>query len=119
MRKHPIVYFVNGHSQNGLVKSSDLRQHMGKVIRLAGILAAVRDTESTKGEVMRFLTLEDDHGIFGATLFPSTYRRLRRKLIGLGPYIITGKVEETYSSLTISTFSVTVNGGGKARHAAK
>jgi hypothetical protein len=40
---------------------------MGKVIRLAGILAAVRDTESTKGEVMRFLTLEDDHGIFGAT----------------------------------------------------
>lgn len=101
VRKRPIVYLMNGYSRNRFVRSSELRQHVGKVVRLAGILAAVRDTETSKGELMRFLTLEDEDGIFEVTLFPSAYRYLYRRVAGIGPYFITGKVEDQYGSLTI------------------
>jgi DNA-directed DNA polymerase III PolC len=105
-RKHPIRYFMNGYSRNGPLRSSDLRQHIGNVVRLAGILAAVRDAETSKGEVMRFLTLEDESGLFEVTLFPDTYRRERGRIAGLGPYLVTGKVEDQYDSLTITAESL-------------
>jgi len=106
VRKHPIGYFMNGYSLNGFVRSSELRQHIGEVVRLVGILAAVRDTETSKGEVMRFLTLEDESGLFEVTLFPDTYRRIRRKLDGLGPHFVIGKVEDQYSALTVSASNI-------------
>ena len=44
--------------------------------RIAGIIATSRIAMTAKEEPMGFVTLEDEHGLFGAALFPQVFREL-------------------------------------------
>jgi len=55
---------------------------------------------------MEFLTLDDEDGIFEVTVFPNAYRRLRGKVSGLDPYIVTGRAEDQYGARTVSVLEV-------------
>ena len=55
---------------------------------------------------MMFLTLDDEYGLFEVTLFPSLCRRLVRSFLRYGPYVVTGKVEDQYDSLSITAETV-------------
>jgi DNA polymerase III alpha subunit len=105
-RKHPLAYLGNGFSRKGLVRSRDISSHIGGTVRLAGVLAATRITRTGKGGLMEFLTLDDGHGIFEVTIFPDAYRRLRGRINGLGPYLVTGKIEDQYSAFTVKASDI-------------
>ena len=53
-----------------------------------------------------FLTMDDEWGLFEVTLFPNLVRRVRRGFSHYGPYVVTGKVENQYDSLSIIAESV-------------
>ena len=55
---------------------------------------------------MEFLTLDDEDGVFEVTVFPNAYRRLRGRISGLGPYIVTGRVEDQYGARTVSASEI-------------
>jgi error-prone DNA polymerase len=55
---------------------------------------------------MEFLTLEDEHGLFEAVLFPQVFRRCRSLIGTLGPYEVAGKVEERYGAVAITAESI-------------
>jgi DNA polymerase III alpha subunit len=78
----------------------------GKRIRLLGIMATSRLTETAKSEPMEFLTMEDEHGLFEVVLFPQVFRRCRQFIGTLGPYEVVGKVESRYDSAAITAESI-------------
>ena len=55
---------------------------------------------------MQFLTLEDERGVFEVTLFPKFYQRIRRLLTDAGPYVVEGKVESQYDSISVTAHRV-------------
>jgi len=104
---HPMALFRSYLEERGFIRSDRVGQKIGKHIRVAGILSATRVTE-TKGEAgdMEFLTLEDESGLVEVTLFPRVYKRFRHIIEDLGPYLIRGKVENQYGSLSVNAVDI-------------
>ncbi|MDH4183589.1 MAG: hypothetical protein OEV92_05160 [Nitrospinota bacterium] len=75
----------------------------GARIRMLGWLVTAKRHRTKKGEFMKFLTLEDETGIYEAVLFPGAYRRCGQALRGGGPFVITGRVEDDggYRTVTV------------------
>jgi len=69
---------------------------------MIGILDTTRGTLTKNDELMQFLTLEDETGVFEVTLFPKLYRKVRRRLTDGGPYLVEGKVDEQYDSISVT-----------------
>src|SRR5262249_48027876 len=73
---------------------------IGQPIRLAGLVATGRHTETKNGEEMQFVTLEDEWGLVDVTLFPRLCPPVPH--LGVGPYIVEGEVDEQYGVLTVT-----------------
>jgi len=86
---------VDADSRN-IEKRSSMR------IRIAGFLEARRTATTRRGESIMFLTLEDEYGLFEVTLMPGVARRGGGDFLRYGPYVVTGRVEDQYDSLSIT-----------------
>jgi len=75
---------------------------------VAGLRIAQRRTPTRNGDVMAFLTLEDEWGVMEVTLFPDVFRRERHKLHGAGPFLVIGTLEEQYGARTLNGRTVEV-----------
>jgi DNA polymerase III alpha subunit len=82
--------------------SRHLPRRVGRRVRIAGVLEAQRTTRTDRGQTMMFLTLDDEHGLFEAALFPDALRRTRAPFDRYGPYLLTGTVEDQYGAVTIT-----------------
>jgi DNA polymerase III alpha subunit len=54
--------------------------------------------KTRKGDIMKFLSLEDRTGTFEAVIFPKVYEQFAELTMSMGPYIIEGKVDENDST---------------------
>ena len=100
---HPVA-LVKGERRNGFIAAIDLPQLLGKRVRALGALATTRGAPTKNGDIMQFVTLEDETGVFEVTLFPKVYSRVRRLLTDGGPYLVEGKVEDQYDSISVNAF---------------
>ncbi|MDA0947959.1 MAG: hypothetical protein O2799_05540, partial [Planctomycetota bacterium] len=73
---------------------SGLSERVGARVTLRGWPAATRRARTERGELMRFLTLEDPSGLAEVILFPDIYRRDGHLLDLDTVVLITGVVEE-------------------------
>ena len=89
------------------IDSRRLARHVGRRVRIAGVVEALRTTPTQKGRHMMFLTLEDEFGLFEVTVFPNAFRR-RADLTRYGPYIVAGRVEEQYGIVTMTADRVSL-----------
>jgi len=85
--------------------SRQLAERVGRRVRIAGVLEARRTTRTQKGRRMMFLTLDDEFGLFEASVLPDACGACGR-LGSYGPYIITGRVEEKYGTVTLTAENV-------------
>ena len=85
--------------------SRDLPRRIGRRIRIAGVLEARRTTRTRNGRQMMFMTLDDEFGLFEATVFPGACRAAGFGTYG--PYIVEGRVEEQYDTVTVTTDRIT------------
>lgn len=99
---HPLAGMRADLEKRGVTKSTALPRRAGRTVRLAGVIAAARRVRTTRGEVMQFLTLDDEAGVFEAVLFPDAWRRYRRLLDGPGPYLVEGTVEDRFGALAVT-----------------
>ena len=90
--------------------SRAIRRRIGKHIRLIGMLDATRRTDTSNGRVMQFITLEDEYGLWEVTLFPNVYKRCGGQFTSWGPYLVEGKVESHYDSITINASRIRLLG---------
>lgn len=71
-----------------------LAEQVGARITLRGWPAATRRARTDRGELMRFLTLEDPSGMAEVVLFPDVYRRDGHLLDLDAVVLVTGVVED-------------------------
>ena len=60
---------------------------------MIGWYMASKRVTTSKGGVMKFLSLEDKTETFEAVIFPEAYRKYAELTISMGPYLVEGKVD--------------------------
>ncbi len=83
------------------VPSFDLAKHVGRDVTCVGWLVTMRRAVTKNREYMKFLTLEDRHGVMEVLLFPETYRRCGGCIDGPGCYRVEGQVEEQHGAVNV------------------
>jgi len=99
---HPLVCYREALGGNGLTPAAELSRHVGKQVRVAGVLAASRRARTKGNLFMEFLTLEDETGLVEVTLFPVTYQKYGHLVRSCGPFLVEGTVEDQFGALTVS-----------------
>ena len=86
--------------------SRQLAAMVGGHVRIAGVLEAIRTATTQRGGKMIFLTLDDEFGLFEVTIFPNVRKRTRAAFNYQGTYVVSGRVQEQYGTVTITADSV-------------
>ncbi len=96
----PLMALLRPRLPRNLIPSRDLPRHVGRPVRVAGVVATARHTLTAKGRPMQFVTLEDEWGLIEVTLFSGTCALA--PYLTVGPYVAEGTVEEQYGVLTVN-----------------
>ncbi len=99
---HPLDLFTEALAGTSCILAKDLGQYVGKEVTLIGWLLTEKIVSTKKGEPMEFMTLEDQTGMYDATLFPNRYREYCHPLAPNQAYVVTGLVEEHFSTVTVT-----------------
>lgn len=99
---HPLDLFKEVLARTPHVAAKDLAQHIGATVTVIGWLVTEKVISTRKGEPMEFITLEDQTGLYDATVFPNVYRRYCHLLATNHAYAITGQVEQQFSAVTLA-----------------
>jgi error-prone DNA polymerase len=99
---HPLDLFKEVLERILHLLARDLAQHVGEEVTVIGWLVTEKIISTKKGDPMEFLTLEDQTALYDATLFPNTYRRYCHLLATNQAYVVTGLVEEQFSTVTLT-----------------
>ncbi len=97
---HPLQ-FLKGQG-GGLLKVGELPTHVGQRVKLALWLLTGKLISTKTGEVMEFLTFEDETGQLETTFFPQVYRTHAHMLRSGRGYLLEGLVEEDFGALTLT-----------------
>ena len=84
------------------VKGGELASHVGRKIDFLGLLLTGKIVSTKSGEVMEFLTFEDETAIIETTFFPEVYRRYAHILASGKAYRLRGLVEEDFGAITLT-----------------
>lgn len=84
------------------IPCDQLGAHPGARVTLKGWVAATRRVRTEAGELMRFLTLEDESGLAEAVLFPDAYAREGARLVANSVLLVTGVADEQLGSVTLT-----------------
>ncbi len=79
--------------------SFQLESRAGREVSFIGWLVTTRRAVTKNQEYMKFLTLEDRHGVVEVVLFPDAYRRCGAEIAETGLYRATGTVKEQHGSI--------------------
>lgn len=89
-----------------LIKVKELPTRIGQRVKVAAWLLTGKLISTKTGEVMEFLTFEDETGIMETTFFPQVYRAHAHILESGRGYYLTGLVEEDFGALTFTVEGV-------------
>lgn len=108
--KHPLEFFTEWNEKLLLVSSDSMHLYKGKKIKMIGWYISSKRVKTKKGDIMKFLSLEDLTGTYEAVIFPRAYYKVAEKTLSMGPYIVEGKVDrESHSNLIVENLEVLSN----------
>ena len=110
---HPIALYANGLKYLSYVRASDLPARVGKHVTVVGWPVTGKTVHSRDGKPMKFMTFEDMTGTYEAVFFPDIYDRFCSILSLKRPYILGGKVEESFSAINLTVDRVKVLNAGR------
>lgn len=101
---HPMALYgiTTEHWPSGFTRAKDIGKVRRKLVSMLGILVTDKSTRTTKGERMKFVSLEDPTGIFEVTLFPRVYQKFGHVLTDKGPFVVKGRIEEDSGNRTVT-----------------
>ncbi len=91
--RHPLEFFGGYAEGKNFVQSADLHKHKNQFVQMMGWYMTAKRIKTKKGEIMKFLSLEDLTGTFEAVLFPRVYSKYATLTETMGPYIVSGRVD--------------------------
>ncbi|TMQ32340.1 MAG: hypothetical protein E6K70_19080 [Planctomycetota bacterium] len=104
---HPMRLLREEALRAGCVTTAELTARRGAFARIAGLVAATRRLATRGGEIMQFVTFEDEYGLLEAVLFPETYTALGDPVTNPGPFLVAGRVAEDHGEIHLLVSEVT------------
>jgi len=92
--KHPLEFFTEWNDKLSLVGSDQMKNNLGKKVKMIGWYMTSKRIRTKKGEIMKFLSLEDLTGTFEAVIFPKVYSVVAENTLSMGPYIVEGIIDK-------------------------
>jgi len=99
---HPLTLCGDILKSLDYVRAEDLHSLVGKEVTTIGWPVAGKTVHTKEGGLMKFITFEDLTSVYEAVFFPKVYHRFCHMLNATGPYILKGKVEETFNTVNIT-----------------
>ena len=99
---HPMALFADTVRAVHAVPGPELARHVGKLVTCVGMLTTAKPIHTIKDEPMEFVTFDDGYGLIETVIFPDVYRKVVSLLFGTGPYVMRGRVEESYGAVTLT-----------------
>jgi len=90
---HPLTLYKDKINWAEITPSYQLEGKKGVRVNVLGWLVTHRRVATKSKEYMKFMTLEDLHGLYEAVLFSKTYHQYGHLTRSNGPYLITGRVQ--------------------------
>lgn len=90
---HPLELLADQITAGGAIPLLEAAERIGQRVTVAGMRQSGRRSRTARGDLMMFLSLEDQTGTLDVILFPEPYRRAREVLSSGGPFLVTGKIE--------------------------
>src|SRR5207245_1351121 len=81
-------------------KSRELPRHLGRTVRVEGLVATARYAWTRDERAVQFISLEDELGLAEVSLFDGEC--LAVPYLTMGPYVATGVVEEQHGVFTVT-----------------
>lgn len=100
--RHPMTLFADTLRAVRPVPAPRLRDHVGAEVTCVGMLTTAKPVHTVRDEPMEFVTFDDGEGLIETVIFPDVYRRVVALLFGTGPYVMRGRVEESYGAITLT-----------------
>jgi DNA-directed DNA polymerase III PolC len=99
--RHPLAAFEN-ELKGQRILARELPAHIGKKVRLAGVLITRKVSATRQDEPMEFVTFEDETEIFECVMFPQVYEKYSDLLLWEKLFLIEGKVEQAWGVISIT-----------------
>jgi error-prone DNA polymerase len=99
---HPLERYERILKNLNYVRARDLSAHIGKRVTTAGWPVTGKTIRAKDGNPMKFISFEDTTGLYETVLFPKVYHRFCHMLSSSRPYIMKGRVQEEFGSITLS-----------------
>ncbi|ROL62506.1 hypothetical protein D9V86_00270 [Bacteroidetes/Chlorobi group bacterium ChocPot_Mid] len=112
--QHPLEFFKDEIQSANVIQSSEMEKYKGKKVKMIGWYMTSKRIVTTKGDIMKFLSLEDLNGTFEAVIFPNVYERFAEQTLSMGAFVVEGKVDEENSN-NIIVEELSVMTGEKAK----
>lgn len=105
--RHPLHFFREWIDEKGIVLAKDMKRKKARRVKMIGWYMTSKRIKTRKGEIMKFLSLEDLTGTFEAVIFPKAYCRVAELTLSMGPYLVTGKVDvNDHTNLVVEDLEV-------------
>ena len=112
--QHPLEFFEEVKAKD-IIPSVDMLKHNGRQIKMIGWYMASKRIKTSKGDIMKFLSLEDLTGTFEAVIFPQAYAKFAELTLSMGPFVIVGKVDaENGNNIIVEKLSVLTEATAKS-----
>jgi len=82
LEAHPLKLQAEAVKESGALTTVEASEKIGEIVRVAGTRQTLFRSQTTHGEWMAFMTLEDLEGMLDIVFFPAIYRRTRSLLSG-------------------------------------
>jgi len=99
---HPIERYGDILKNLNYVSARDLNTYVGKWVTAIGWLVTGKTVHTRDGDPMKFVSFEDTTGLYETVFFPKTYNIFCSMLNKMRPYILKGRVEEDFGSITLT-----------------
>lgn len=91
--RHPLFFFKEWLSQPLIVQAKNMYLYKNKKVKMIGWYMTSKRIRTRKGEIMKFLSLEDLTGTFEVVIFPKVYNIYAGLTASMGPYLVDGKID--------------------------
>ena len=91
--RHPLYFYGKWVNHPSIIKAKDKEKYRGRKVKMIGWYMSSKRIRTKKGDIMKFLSLEDLTGTFEAVIFPKVYYRCAEFTMSMGPYLIEGVID--------------------------
>jgi len=93
LEAHPLELVTEQIQKAGAIPIADAIEKTGQRVTIAGVRQTSRRSQTTKGETMLFLTLEDLSGTLDVIVFSDLYKQVKQIAMSNQPMFVSGVLE--------------------------